>query len=124
MSIALWANIRNFLCGMTMMAEKEIFGMCVQCHGNITMSAFPSMRTITTNIRFVGSSTIEIDENVVCCLSKDSFYLLNGCNRKNAVFYGHEVSIDYRDAFGNCRKTPIFVGFLLFSPHMMASGVR
>jgi hypothetical protein len=69
MSIAPWANIRNFLCGMTMMAEEEIFGMCVQRHGNIAMSAFPSMRTITTNIRFVGSSTIEIDENIVCCLS-------------------------------------------------------
>ncbi len=68
------------------MAKEEIFGMSVQSHSNITMSAFPSMRAITTNICLVGSSTIEIDENVVGGFSKGSFYLLNGCNRKNAVF--------------------------------------
>jgi len=88
------------------------------------MGTFPSVRAITTNICFVGSSTIEIDENIVCCFSKDAFYLLNSSDRKNAVFYGHEVSIDYCDAFGNCRKTLIFVGIPLFSLHMIMNELR
>ncbi len=96
-SLALWTTLGHGKGSVAMMTQELAFGTRMEGHCHVTIGTLPSVGTILTDIRFVGSSTIEVEENIVRSIREDFCDLLHRGYRKHPEPEWDEIAVDNGD---------------------------